>query len=154
MPSWYRDPAAPEPDAPRRVGAVFIVELDGHVLVDRRADDGSWAFTGSAVAEGGTVSAAVVREFEEETGQRGATTSLGLFSDPTALIGYPDGTVVRIIDLAFIVTVSDGAKWRSSHESSGLRLFTRDELRDVDWWPIHRPIGDAYLAFDRTPVVA
>jgi hypothetical protein len=44
MPSWYRDPDAPTPNRPRKVGVCFLVELDGGVLVDRRSDDGALAF--------------------------------------------------------------------------------------------------------------
>lgn len=31
---------------PRRIVVTAIIELDGGVLIDRRGDDGSWAFLG------------------------------------------------------------------------------------------------------------
>ena len=39
MPSWYRDPTAPEPNVPRKIGVTALIERDGSFLVERRADD-------------------------------------------------------------------------------------------------------------------
>ena len=62
MPSYYRDPDAPTPNRPLKVGVCFIVEIDGGVLSDRRRDDGSWAFTGGTLEDGESVEAALARE--------------------------------------------------------------------------------------------
>ena len=101
MPSWDRDPSAPVPNKPRKVGVCFIVEMDGGVLVDRRADDGSLAFTRGTLEDGEFVTEALARELGEETGLAVERSSfLGVFSDPTRVIGYPDGSVVRVLTLA------------------------------------------------------
>jgi 8-oxo-dGTP pyrophosphatase MutT (NUDIX family) len=155
MPSWYRDPDAPQPNEPRRAGVCFLVEIDGGVLIDRRVDDGALALTGGALDEGDSVLECLERELREETGlevERPAL--LGVFSDPTRVVSYPDGAVNRVLSVAFVVTPRPGAPPRTSGESFELMVVSRDELRDLPIWPAHRPIRDAYLAFDGTPVVA
>ena len=155
MPSWDRDPDAPAPNRPRKVGVCFIVELDGGVLIDRRSDDGALAFTGGTLEDDETVTEGLARELREETGlEVEDLTFLGLFSDPQRLIGYTDGSVWPLLSLAFAVTPKPGRRPELSEESLELRVVTRDELRDLPLTPVHRQIRDVYLAFDGTPVVA
>ena len=155
MPSYYRDPQAPTPNRPLKVGVCFIVEMDGGVLIDRREDDGSLAFTGGTIEDGESVSEALTRELYEETGlEVGALTPLGVFSDLSRIVAYSDGSVYRVLSLAFVVTPRSGAPPRASEESLELRIVARDELRDLPLWPAHRPIRDAYLDFDGTVVLA
>jgi len=154
MPSYYRDPDAPTPNRPLKVGVCFIVEIDGGVLIDRRKDDGAWAFTGGALEDGESVSDALARELLEETGlEVDRVTPLGVFSDPSRIVAYPGGSVYRVLSLAFVVTPRAGTKPRVSDESLELSVVTADRLRELPIWPAHRPIRDAYLSFDRDVVV-
>lgn len=154
MPSYYRDPNAPTPNRSRKVGVCFIVEIDGGVLIDRREDDGSLAFTGGTLEEGESVQGALQRELFEETGlEVRELTPLGVFSDPSRIVAYADGAVQRVLSLAFVVTPMPGTRPRASEESLELRIVSRAELRDLPIWPAHRPIRDAYLAFDGKVVV-
>jgi 8-oxo-dGTP pyrophosphatase MutT (NUDIX family) len=155
MPSYYRDPDAPPPNRPRKTGVCFIVELDGGVLIDRREDDGSLAFTGGTLEEGESVREALERELIEETGlEVRSVIPLGVFSDPSRIVSYADGSVHRVLSLAFIVTPEPGPRPRASEESLELQIVSREELRDLPFWPAHRPIRDAYLGFDGNVVVA
>ena len=155
MPSWYRDPEAPVPNRPRKVGVCFIVEIDGGVLVDRRSDDGALAFTGGTLEDDEEILAGLARELREETGlEVERTTLVGLFSDPTRLIGYRDGSIYPLLTVAFAVQPAPGSEPRISNESLELRIVSRDDLRDLPLTPAHRPIRDAYLSFDGTPLVA
>jgi 8-oxo-dGTP pyrophosphatase MutT (NUDIX family) len=132
-----------------------MVELDGGVLVDRRADDGAYAFTGGGLEDGESVAAGLTREFGEETGLDSAgIVPLGALSDPTRVIFYPDGAVVSVLSRAFVVTPKAGAKPRRSMESHELRVVSGEELRDLAILQVQRPIRDAYLAFDGRFVVA
>lgn len=154
LPSYYRDPDAPTPNRPRKVGVCFIVEIDRGVLIDMREDDGSLAFTGGTLEEDESVHEAVSRELFEETGLRvRGMTLLGVFSDPSRIVAYRDGAVHRVLSIAFIVTPKPGTPPRPSEESLELRIVSRAELRDLPFWPAHRPIRDAYLAFDGNVVV-
>ncbi len=155
MPSWYRDPNAPAPNRPRKVGVCFIVELDGGVLVDRRSDDGALAFTGGTLEDHESVLEGLARELREETGLEVADTRfIGFFSDPTRMIGYADGSIWPVLSFAFAVTPQPGDVPRLSDESLELRVVSREELAALDLAPAHRPIRDAYLDFDGTVVVA
>ena len=68
VPSWYRDPNAPAPNQPLRIGVVALIERDGRLLVERRADDGTWSLVGGALEADESVGDALVREVREETG--------------------------------------------------------------------------------------
>jgi 8-oxo-dGTP pyrophosphatase MutT (NUDIX family) len=146
MPSYYRDPGAPSPSVPRRVGVVAILEREGAVLVQRRADDGAWDFIGGALDEEETVLDALHREVQEETGLRIAEAELfAIHSDPTRIIEYPDGTVCRLLSLTFRARPEAGEP-RPSAESLELRFVGTDELARLDVWPAVRPVRDAYVA--------
>ena len=155
MPSYYRDRSAPAPNPPRLVGVVALIEFDGSVLVDRRSDDGAWAFGGGRVEEDESVLDALRREVHEETGLDVRRADLlGVFSDPTRIIEYPDGAIHRALSVAFGVVPQPGAVPRTSAESLELRLVARDNLAALPLWPAATPVRDAYLAFDGSPVIA
>ncbi len=94
MPSWYRDPAAPEPNVPRRVGVTALIQRNDTFLVERRVDDAEvWAFIGGTLEDGEPLLDALGREVREKAGfEVEAARLLGLFSDPSRIIAYPDGT--------------------------------------------------------------
>lgn len=147
MPSYYRDPQAPMPNVPRRVGTTALIERDGAFLLERRRDDGSWGFVGGRVHDDETVLAALHREVLEETGLRIArATLLGVFSDPTRVVAYPDGNVCQVLSIVFLVVPVEGDEPVASEESLELRWVGRDELGKLELWPVHRPIRDAFLA--------
>lgn len=98
---------------------------------------------------------ALRREVHEETGFEVASAELvGLFSDPTRIIAYPDGNVCRVLSIAFLVTPRGDGEPRPSHESAGMRFVSRAELAKLDFWPAQLPIRDALLRFDGNPVVS
>ncbi|CAN5752302.1 hypothetical protein BH18ACT13_BH18ACT13_06840 [soil metagenome] len=155
MPSYYQDPEAPTPNRPLKVGVCFIVEMDGGILVDRREDDGSLAFTGGTLEDGESVEDALARELFEETGlEILRATFLGVFSDPSRIVEYRDGSIHRVLSLAFVVVPRSGTKPRVSDESLELLVVLTDRLRELPLWPAHRPIRDAYLASEGNVVVA
>ena len=145
VPSHYRDPRAPAPNRPLRVGALALVERDGALLLERRADDGTWGLIGGALENDESLSEAVRREVLEETGLETRSMELfGVFSDPSRIVAYADGNVYRVLALAFRVDVEDGSPIRSE-ESHELRFVPRDELRRLDLTPAHRPIVERFL---------
>lgn len=89
MPSWYRDPEAPTPNGRRGIGVTALIERDGTVLVERRAD---------------SVTSIVFRV-------------------------APRGRGAPVL----------------SHESPEMRFVPRSELAELEFWPAHRPIRDAYV---------
>lgn len=157
VPSYYRDPAAPEPNRPRGVGVMAIIERNGSVLVERRADFDvvEWAFIGGAVGEEESVLDALHREVREETAFEIENAELfGLFSDPTRIVAYPDGNVHRLTSIVFRVGPVGVEEPRLSEESVEMRFVSRSELGALSFWPVHRPVRDALLANLPPPVVA
>jgi ADP-ribose pyrophosphatase YjhB (NUDIX family) len=148
VPSYYRDPEAPLPNVARRVGVAAIVERHGAFLVERRVDDAhQWAFVGGTVEQDEQILDALHREVREETGFEVEHASLlGLFSDPTRIVAYPEGTVCRIISVAFRVTPRGDGEPVPSSESAGMQFVSRDELARLPLWPAHLPIRRALLA--------
>ena len=153
MPSWYRDPVAPKPNQPLRIGAVALIERDGALLLERRADDGTWSLVGGALEPDESVVDALRREVSEETGLSALGIELfGIFSDPRRIVGYADGNVYRVLAIAFRVEVDDGVP-RASEESYEVRFVPRGELLALDLTPAHRPIVERYLAGPQKIVV-
>jgi ADP-ribose pyrophosphatase YjhB (NUDIX family) len=67
VPSYYRDPAAPEPNRPRGTGVTALIERNGQVLVERRADDADvWAFIGGTLGDESVLDA-LHRDVRKET---------------------------------------------------------------------------------------
>jgi 8-oxo-dGTP pyrophosphatase MutT (NUDIX family) len=151
--SFYRDPEAPSPNNPRRVGVVAFIERERSLLLERRADFGTWGLPGGALDEDETVAEAVAREVREETGLPTVSLELfGVFSDPSRIIAYPDGNVFRLLRLAFVVEVAFGAPHVSS-ESLELRFVPFTDVPDLEVGPALVPVLDAYLLSRDRPVV-
>ncbi len=147
MPYFYRDPAAPTPNLPDSLGVVALIERDSALLLEARRDDGRWGLVGGVVESDESLGAALIREVAEETALSVTDYTLfGTFSDPSRIIQYPDGGVMRIVTLVYRVTVADFAPLQRSHESLALRFFMRDELAALDVVETHRHIVDHYLA--------
>jgi ADP-ribose pyrophosphatase YjhB (NUDIX family) len=154
MPSWYRDRDAPTPNRPMRVGAVALIERHGKLLLERRADDGTWGLIAGALESDETVLETLVREIREETGLSTRSAQLfGVFSDPSRIVGYPDGNVYRVLAIAFLVRVEEGTP-EVSDESLELRFVSRADILGFDLTPAHRPILERYLAAPLEVVVA
>jgi 8-oxo-dGTP pyrophosphatase MutT (NUDIX family) len=156
VPSYYRDPDAPTPNVPRRVGVTALIERDGTFLVERRTDDAEvWAFIGGSLEEDEEILEALRREVREETGFTVAGAELlGVFSDPTRIVAYPDGNVCRVVSIAFTVTPEGRGPPVLSHESAGMRFVSAEVLASLPFWAMHQPIRDALLRNARRPVVA
>lgn len=72
------------------LGASVFVHRGGMLLLQRRADDGTWAPHGGCVEIGETVEAAARRELWEETGlTAGALSLLGVFLRPRPPVTLP-----------------------------------------------------------------
>lgn len=88
---------------------------------------------------------ALVREIHEETGLEVEHHDLfGTFSDPSRIVEYPDGNVIRSITLAYRVKVTGGEPVCSS-ESTSLAWVAPIDLRDLDIVETHRHIVDKVL---------
>ena len=143
---YYRDPTAPKPTRPTSVGAVALMERDGRLLLERRSDSARWGLIGGAMELHESIEEAVRREVREETGLEVTRATLfGIYSDPSRIIHYGTGDVLRIFSVVFLVEVADFGAPRCSKESTALRFFDQDELAQMDIVETHRHIVDDYL---------
>jgi 8-oxo-dGTP pyrophosphatase MutT (NUDIX family) len=136
---------------------------EGRLLLERRSDTGEWGLVGGAIEPGESVAQALFREIREETGLvlpardgRAAVTDFALFgvySDPTRIAAYADGTVRRIVSVAFKMDVADLSALRASDESLEIRLFARSELEAITIVATHREVVLDYLSGTSAPFI-
>lgn len=132
----------PLPAAPQviRPGACAVVYNDqGHVLLQKRADNGFWGLPGGGVEPGESVTQGVIREVWEETGLQVRVLRLvGVYSDPCnyVIAHYPDGNIVHNVSLCFACVYESGTL-RLSEESTDLGYFPLETLPEP-LLPSHR----------------
>ena len=115
--------------------------------MEHRTDSDRWAFIGGGVRDDESLVAAMRREVAEETGLDIERFRLfGLFSDPSRIIAYGDGTTVSLLTAVFRAEVPAGAATKMSEESQELRFVTPEELRALTIAETHEPIRQRYLA--------
>ena len=144
---YFRDPSAPEPNAPRMMGVGALIERDGLLLLERRVDAPLWSLIAGKVEDDESLGGALVREVLEETGLTVARYELfGTFTDPARIIAYPDGTTVRVASFVYRVAVESFDGLRASEESEELRFFSREEIPALPVPATQRPVFERYLA--------
>ena len=119
------------------VSAVILNERHG-VLLQRRSDNGQWGLPGGSVEIGESVTDAIRREVEEETGLLVEVVKLvGVYSDPKLqVVRYPDGRVVHFINTCFECRIVSG-QLRTCPETLELAYFEPAALPQV-LVPLHR----------------
>jgi ADP-ribose pyrophosphatase YjhB (NUDIX family) len=129
-----------DPDAPRAnslrpaVSAVVLDDL-GRLLVIRRTDNGKYAIPGGGQEVGETVTRAVVREVEEETGIHVEVTGLiGIYSNPAHVMAYDDGEVRQEFSLCFRARPV-GGRLRTSSESEEVLWAESGRVEELDVHP-------------------
>jgi len=120
-------------------GARAIICNDaGEVLLQLRADFHQWGLPAGGMELGESAWQAIRREVREETGLeviRGDL--LGIYSDPTQIITYPNGDEMQVVSIAFIITEWQGELTDGDDETLALRFFPLDALPE-NLFPIHR----------------
>ena len=125
----------------------LIEDSSGALLMERRSDCGRWGLPGGAVEAHEALEDALRREIREETGLVVSTSSLLCVSvDPSRIVRYPDGNVVRLLTFAYTAEVEDPGSLRRSEESLEVRFVGRGELGGLDVIETARPILDRFLS--------
>ena len=129
------------------MGVGALIERDGSLLLERRVDAPLWSLIAGKVEDDESLGGALVREVLEETGLTVVRYELfGTFTDPTRVIAYPDGTIVRVASFVYRVDVQSFEGLRASEESEELRFFSRDEIPALPLPETQRPVFERYLA--------
>ena len=101
-----------------------ILSQSGKILLQKRADKGTWGLPGGAIELGESSVEALVREFYEETGITVRVHKLlnvyTKYSD-----SYPNGDEAQVITMLYLVT---------SETSISTNVFTSDETLDLDFF--------------------
>jgi 8-oxo-dGTP pyrophosphatase MutT (NUDIX family) len=149
---YYRDPAAPEPNQPRALSVIALIERDESVLLERRADAPVWGAIAGLVEETESLADALRREVMEETGLTVSRYELfGTFSDPTRIVSYPDGNVYRVISFVYRVEVESFEPLRASEESEELRFFPVDDVLRLELAATQRHVLERFVEGGPTP---
>jgi 8-oxo-dGTP pyrophosphatase MutT (NUDIX family) len=149
---YYRDPNAPTPNQPRLIGVAALIERDDALLLDRRRDPPAWSLPAGGLCDDETLTDALRREVEEETGLVVASYRLfGTFSDPSRIVQYADGNTYRFITIVYTVDVESFEGLRISSESVELRFIPRAEALGLDLAATHRPIFERLVSAGTPP---
>lgn len=143
---FYNDPNAPRPNRPIGVGVLALIERDGMLLMEKRSDCGRWGLVGGGIEAEESLEEGLRREVFEETGLVLVGEDLfAVFPEPSRVVRYPDGNVVRLFTFVYRAEVEDFGALRRSEESEELGFFRREQLLELDVIETSRPIVDAYL---------
>jgi mutator protein MutT len=108
--------------------AALVRNEAGHVLFQRRADDGLWGLPSGSIDPGETPSQAIVREVREETGLFVEPVRVAaVLGGPMYQIQYPNGDVVEYTVIVFECRTLGGELGGLDGESLELRYSSAAE---------------------------
>ena len=139
---YYQDNDAPKPNKPNHIGVTAILISGGKILFEKRSDCARWSLIGGGLKVDETLKECFLREVAEETGlELQAPENFAIYDDPSRIVAYPDGNVLRIITAVFVKDISiDEVELRVSDESFELKFFDIDEIKTLDIVETHRHI--------------
>ena len=130
--------------------ATTIIERDGKILLQRRADNGKWGLIGGLLEMNETYQEAALREAREETGLEVQLESfLGIFHNHNMV--WSNGDAAHVVTAFFTASIVSGTP-RIDEESYELRFFSRDELPEL-FAEDHRAALEAYYQGVRYPLL-
>lgn len=145
---YYKQLNAPVPNKPNHIGSTILIKYDGKVLLESRKDSDRWAFIGGGLFLNETLLECVKRETLEETGIILSDEDIKfckLYDDPSIIIAYPDGNVIRSIMALYTTTLKKMPDLKCSEESTELKFFSREELKEIKIVETHTPILADYF---------
>ena len=147
---YYKSSNAPTPSKPNHIGTTAIIINDKHeILLERRSESNRWGLIGGGLKINESLKEGCCREVFEETGIVTLDPiQYKIFDDPTRIVAYPDGNILRIITVAFLIYANNDVELVSSEESNELKFFTPTEISDLDIVETHRHILEDFI-FDK-----
>jgi ADP-ribose pyrophosphatase YjhB (NUDIX family) len=131
---YYDDPDAPVPNSLVVATSAVVVDGQGRILMQRRADSGNWALPGGGMEMTESLTDSVIREVKEETGYEVEVTGLvGTYTDPRHIIAYSDGEVRRQFNICYTARIIGGQP-AVSDESTEIRFVDQGGLDEL---PMH-----------------
>ncbi len=133
--TFYRgDPNAPKTTQRTHLGANAVIVCQDKILLEKRSDCDLWGLVGGGVKRTETPLQAITREVYEELGIRVAPDSfrkLHIYDTPKRIASYRDGSVWKMVIVAYYLELDTMPQLQISRESKALRFFSREELKDI-----------------------
>lgn len=146
---FYRgDPNAPKPTMRAHLGANAIITCQGKLLLEKRRDSETWGLVGGGVKNYETEVQAIAREVYEELGLRISKErfrKLGVYGEPGRIAAYQDGSIWRMVIVAFALELEQMPQMRISAESRELRFFSKAELEGIEIVITHSDIVEDHF---------
>lgn len=147
---FYRgDPKnAPKTTQGAHLGANAIIICNGKLLLEKRRDSDTWGLVGGGVKKYETPLQAIAREIYEELGWRipkEQFRKLAVYGEPGRIAAYCDGSVWRMVIVAFALELSEERSIRISAESREMRFFSPEELREIEIVITHSDIVEDWF---------
>lgn len=142
------DPNAPKTTQPTHLGANVLIVWDNKLLLEKRRDCDLWGLVGGGVKRKETPLQAITREIHEELGlniPKENIRKLGVYDEPKRIAAYRDGSIWKMVIVAYYLELSSEPVLKISKESRDLRFFTREELKNINVVVTHKDIVEEWF---------
>ena len=147
--TFYRGhPNPPKTTMPAHLGANAIITCKGKLLLEKRRDCDIWGLVGGGVKKQETPLQAITREIHEELGLRISQDKfqkLAVYGEPGRIAAYQDGSIWRMVIVAFHLELEEEPQMVISEESKDLRFFSKEELKDIEIVVTHSDIVEEHF---------
>lgn len=109
-----------------------ILSQSGKILLQKRADKGTWGLPGGAIELGESALEALVREFYEETGiEVRAEKLLNVYTKYSD--SYPNGDEAQVLTILYLVSSENSisTNFLSSNETLELGFFDHGDIQNI-----------------------
>lgn len=130
------------------LGANVLLTCQGKLLLEKRRDCDLWGLVGGGVKPQETPLQAITREIWEELGLRADPKMLikrKVYGEPGRIAAYQDGSIWRMVIVAYSCDLPCEPELRISAESKELRFFSREELKTVPVVVTHSDIVEEFF---------
>lgn len=125
------------------VGSGVILYRGRQLLLQKRADDGTYGKHGGIMDYEEVAEDACRREVQEEIGLRvGKLTLFGVYTGPEMTVAYPNGDIVNYTDIVYVSDDFDGVPSLTDGEAAELCWFDIDALPENLHSTDRRPIRE------------
>ena len=142
--TFYRGhPNPPKTTRRTHLGANVILTCRGRLLLEKRRDSDTWGLVGGGVKNYETEEQAISREVYEELGLRipkERFRRVKVYGEPGRIAAYCDGSIWRMVIVAFILDREEEPELKISPESRELRFFRPEELEKIQIVVTHSDI--------------
>lgn len=146
--TFYRDdPNSPKTTQRTRLGANALIVCNGKILLEKRSDCDIWGLVGGGVKRKETTLQAITREIWEEIGLRIPKEKFQKLAvyDGNRIAAYQDGSVWKMVIVAYWLELDKIPQMQISKESRQLRFFSKEELSDIQIVVTHSDIVEDWF---------